>query len=173
MHLRNDDSAEDAVQEALVSAYANLKKFNNQAQLKTWVFSILKNKIIDIIRERARSPNIAFDVNEIPEDAINDMFGTDGCWEEDTRPSNWESPEKCLSNIQFWQVFEICLTRLPENASRVFMMREIMGFDTEQICKDLAISPENCWVVLHRSRMMLRLCLNERWFLSESHNAEL
>jgi RNA polymerase sigma-70 factor (ECF subfamily) len=173
MHLRNDDSAEDAVQEALTSAYASLKKFNNQAQLKTWVFSILKNKIVDIIRDRVRSPNVAVDINEIPENAIDDMFDDQGRWQDDTCPINWDSPEKCFSNDQFWQVFEMCLTRLPENAARTFMMREIMGFDTDEICKDLAISPENCWVILHRARMMLRLCLNERWFKSENHNAEL
>lgn len=173
MHLRNDDSAEDAVQEALASAYASLKTFNNQSQLKTWVFSILKNKIVDVIRERVRLPNAGPDVNEIPEDTIDDMFDDHGRWKDETRPTNWDSPEKCFSNGQFWQVFEICLTRLPENAAKIFMMREIMGFDTGEICKDLAISPENCWVILHRARMVLRLCLNERWFKSENHNAEL
>ena len=171
LQLRDDASAEDAVQEALAAALSGQKQFNNRAQLKTWVFAILKIKIIDIIRERIRSPGIAVTVEEIPEDAYDDRFNEGGFWQENTRPSSWGDPESSFSSQQFWQVFEICLTRLPENTARVFMMREMLGFETEEICKELAISPTNCWVVLHRARMGLRLCLDERWFNSENRDA--
>ena len=173
LQLRDEASAEDAVQEALAAALSGKQKFNQRAQLKTWVFAILKNKIIDIIRERTRMPGASVVIEEIPEDAYDDLFNENGFWLEDARPSSWGNPENSFSNQQFWQVFEICLTRLPENTARVFMMREMLGFDTEEICKELAISPTNCWVVLHRARMGLRLCLEERWFNSESRYAEL
>ncbi len=171
LQLRDDAAAEDAVQEALAAALTGQKQFNNRAQLKTWVFAILKNKIIDTIRERARSPGTSIDVDEIPEDAYDDLFNEGGFWQNDTRPSTWGDPENSFSSQQFWQIFEICLTRLPENTARVFMMREMLGFDTEEICKELAISSTNCWVVLHRARMGLRLCLDERWFNSENRDA--
>lgn len=173
LQLRDDAAAEDAVQEALAAALSGQGRFNQRAQLKTWVFAILKNKIIDIIRERVRSPGTAVAVDEIPEDAYDDLFNEKGFWQEDTRPSSWGDPESSFSSRQFWLVFEICLTRLPENSARVFMMREMLGFETEEICKELAISPTNCWVVLHRARMGLRLCLDERWFNSGSRDAEL
>lgn len=173
LQLQDDAAAEDAVQEALAAALSNQKTFGNRAQLKTWVIGILKNKIIDIIRERARSPGTSIAVDEIPEDAYDDLFKENGHWQEDNRPSNWGTPEDSFSNRQFWQVFEICLTRLPENTARVFMMREMLGFDTEEICKELAISSTNCWVVLHRARMGLRLCLEEKWFNSENRDAQL
>ncbi len=171
LQLRDDASAEDAVQEALAAAITGQNQFNNRAQLKTWVFAILKNKIIDIIRERARSPGTATAADEIPEDAYDDLFDKGGFWQGDTRPSSWGDPESSFSSQQFWQIFEICLTRLPENTARVFMMREMLGLDTEDICKELAISSTNCWVVLHRARMGLRLCLEERWFNSENRDA--
>lgn len=173
MQLRDDATAEDAVQEALTAALSGQKQFNNRAQLKTWVFAILKNKIIDIIRERARLPSTSHPVEEILENAYDDLFNENGFWQEDTRPSSWGNPESSFSSQQFWQIFEICLTRLPENTARVFMMREMLGFETEEICKELAISPTNCWVALHRARMGLRLCLDERWFNMEKRNAEL
>jgi len=173
LQLRDDTTAEDAVQEALAAALSNQKSFGNRAQLKTWVFAILKNKIVDIIRERIRSPGTTIAVDEIPEDAYDDLFNDGGHWQDDTRPSSWGDPESSFSSQQFWRVFEICLTRLPENTARVFMMREMLGFDTEEICKELAISPTNCWVVLHRARMGLRLCLDERWFNLENRDAEL
>lgn len=173
LQLRDDAAAEDAVQEALAAALTNQKTFGNRAQLKTWVIGILKNKIIDIIRERARSPGTSIAVDEIPEDAYDDLFKENGHWQDDSRPSSWGTPEDSFSNRQFWQVFEICLTRLPENTARVFMMREMLGFDTEEICKELGISSTNCWVVLHRARMGLRLCLDEKWFNSEKRDAQL
>ena len=173
IQLRDNASAEDAVQEALAAALAGRKQFDNRARLKTWVFAILKNKIIDIIRERTRTPGTAMAVDEIPEDAYDDLFNKKGFWQEDARPSSWGDPESSFSSRQFWQIFEICLTRLPENTARVFVMREMLGFETEEICKELAISPTNCWVVLHRARMGLRLCLDERWFNSENQGAEL
>lgn len=173
LQLRDDAAAEDAVQEAFAAALSGQKSFGNRAQLKTWVFAILKNKIVDIIRERARSPAAAMLVDEIPEDAYDDLFDEKGFWQEDARPAGWGNPESSFSSQQFWQIFEICLARLPENTARVFMMREMLGFDTEEICKELAISTTNCWVVLHRARMGLRLCLDERWFNAEKRNAEL
>jgi RNA polymerase sigma-70 factor (ECF subfamily) len=46
----------------------------------------------------------------------------------------------------------------------VFLMRELMGLETEEICKELGITPNNCWVMLYRARMNLRQCLETRWF---------
>jgi RNA polymerase sigma-70 factor (ECF subfamily) len=43
-------------------------------------------------------------------------------------------------------------------------MREILEMETEEICKELAISTSNCWVVLYRARMRLRECLQLKWF---------
>lgn len=53
---------------------------------------------------------------------------------------------------------------LPLAASQAFLMRELMGFETEEICKELGISATNCWVLLHRGRMRLRACLEKSWF---------
>ena len=47
---------------------------------------------------------------------------------------------------------------------RVFMMREWLELETEEICKTLTITPTNLWVMLHRARQRLRECLQTRWF---------
>ena len=173
LQLRDETSAEDAVQEAMAAVLTGRKSFNNRAQLKTWVFAILKNKIVDIIRERAHFNNAGSALEEIPENAYDDLFDESGHWLADTRPSTWGDPESSFSNQQFWEILEICMTRLPENTARVFMMREMLDLDTEEICKELAISSTNCWVVLHRARMALRLCLEDRWFNAGDRDVEL
>ena len=173
LQLRDDFLAEEAVQESLVLAWEKRGQFKNRSQLKTWVFSILKNKIIDIMRSRARSPVLVIDVDEIPESAGDAMFDEDGNWRDDARPSNWGDPEQCLSDRQFFRVLEVCLERLPDNAARVFMMREILGFEVNEICKELSISVSNCSVILHRARIILRMCLTDRWFNSGRPHDEL
>ena len=53
---------------------------------------------------------------------------------------------------------------LPENLSRVFLMREILETGNGEICKELKITTSNCWVVLYRARMRLQGCLQLKWF---------
>jgi RNA polymerase sigma-70 factor, ECF subfamily len=163
LQLRDEATAEDAVQEALASAWGGLGEFRNEAELKTWVFAILRNKIIDSLRARSRKPEQIAQVIDV-DYRDDDFFDEQGNWREETRPSDWGDPEVAFCAKQFWAVLELCLTRLPENAARVFTMREILGLSTDEICAILGIKSKNCWVVLHRARMRLRLCLEERWF---------
>ena len=164
LQLRDEAAAEDAVQEAMLSAMTGAAGFEGRAQVKTWVFAILKNKIIDAIRLRARSPVMAFDTEEIAEDVFDELFDARGSWRAEERPASWGDPEQAFSNAQFWRIFDACLTHLPEHTARVFMMREVLGLDSAEICQDVGISSTNYWVIMHRARMGLRLCLQRRWF---------
>jgi RNA polymerase sigma-70 factor (ECF subfamily) len=53
---------------------------------------------------------------------------------------------------------------MPVRLARVFTMREVMELSTEEICKELAITQTNLWVMLHRARLLLRECINLQWF---------
>ncbi len=164
MQLRDEASAEDAVQESLMAAIEGAARFSERSQVKTWIFAILKHKIVDILRRRRREPPLETPLDEIPADAFDTLFDERGQWRDDERPANWGNPELTLESAQFWRIFDACLNRLPENTARVFMMREFLGFDTGEICKERGITATNCWVVLHRARMSLRLCLETNWF---------
>lgn len=161
MQLRNTAQAEDAVQEALAAALQGKDKFASRASLRTWVLAILKNKIIDVLRHRVRE-HVA--VDEAGEDDLDAYFDQRSHWTEDTQPSAWASPPQAMENKQFWAIFEACLYRLPEAAGRIFTMREVLGFETVEICETLAITSNNCWVQLHRARLALRACLGVNWF---------
>ncbi len=161
LQLRDRAAAEDAVQETLAAALQQRDRFQSRSSLRTWVLSILKNKIVDAIRLRCRQVDVHGDGDDADADA---WFDEQGHWSEDTRPAAWGNPEESLQSRQFWEVFEACLHRLPEAPARAFLMREVMGFDTEEICTTLAITANNCFVLLHRARLALRACLGERWF---------
>ena len=65
---------------------------------------------------------------------------------------------------QFFDVLQACIDGLPASLARIFMMREWLDYETAQICKELSITPTNCFVMLYRARMRLRECLEVNWF---------
>lgn len=165
LQLRDQGAAEDAVQEALAAALSGQNRFAGQSALKTWVFAILKNKIIDHLRQRQRFVAVASLAQETDDETgFEVLFDRKGHWNPADRPNAWGDPETVFAQQQFWVVFEACLTRLPENTARVFMMREFLGLETPAICRELALTTSHCHVILHRARMGLRLCLEQRWF---------
>jgi RNA polymerase sigma-70 factor (ECF subfamily) len=170
LQLRDTAAAEDAVQDALIGAMKNADKFAGKAAFKSWVFAILKNKIIDCIRGKSRTVAIA-DLQDDPGGPEDTSFLFDEVehWKSEHAPSKWRDPEQQLQNGQFWQVFESCLDKLPAAQARCFMMREFIGLDSTEICKELALSTTNLHVQLHRARLSLQNCLDTRWFKEHSH----
>jgi RNA polymerase sigma-70 factor, ECF subfamily len=165
LQLRDGDLAEDVVQETLVAALASRDGFSGRSSVKTWLTGILKHKIVDAIRQRQRQPVVfATFEEEIDLEEFDPMFKDNGAW--DAPPADWGDPENALSRREFMGILELCLEKLPPNTARVFMMREVMELDSDEICKELTITANNLWVILYRARMALRQCLEQNWFAS-------
>lgn len=166
LQLRDAGAAEDMVQEALLAAMKHESSFAGRAALKTWMFGILRNKIVDHIRKSSREISGADLIDASGEDAedFDSVFDRGGFWNPDDRPATWTDPEASLSQKQFWTVFDACLDHLPAKTARVFMMREFLEQDTDEICRQLGLTTSNCWVILHRARAGLRECLEDHWF---------
>jgi len=166
LQLRDVHLAEDVVQEAIMGALAGQQRFAGRAAMKTWVFTILRHKIVDAIRQRSRSINLSSlsPEEEDLDSAFEALFKANAHWRPESRPNNWGDPEAALHQEQFWAVFHGCLDHLPANTARVFMMREFLEFDTAEVCAELQISVSNCHVILHRARNGLRRCLDQSWF---------
>lgn len=165
LQLNDRDLAEDAVQDALASALRNAGTFAGRSALKTWVFAILKNKIIDVVRQRSRIVYTGSLVREDEEgDSTPALFDQRGHWKPEEQPADWGVPDLALHDEQFWRVFETCLDGLPARQGRAFMMREFVGLDSDEICTTIGISTSNLHVLLHRARLRLRECLENKWF---------
>ena len=156
LQLRDAQAAEDAVQDTLVAALAGEAGFGQRASLRTWLTGILKHKIIDAIRKTSREAPAA------GEDEFDALFDERGHWIE--MPGAWSDPDASLDQKRFFAALELCLSRLPVKTAQTFMMREHMGLETDEICKELAITATHCWVLLYRARMALRECLTKEWF---------
>jgi len=162
LQLRNQAQAEDAVQETLIAAFQGAKNFAGKSSVRTWLVGILKHKIVDHIRRASREQPLDSPDEETSLEDFDVLYKEDGHYA--SMPAEWGDPEAALSQRKFFETLERCLEGLPKNTARVFMMREVMGIETPEICKELAITATNCWVLLYRARMSLRACLEERWF---------
>jgi RNA polymerase sigma-70 factor, ECF subfamily len=163
LQLRDDALAEDVVQETLLAALSG-SGFSGKSSLKTWLTGILKHKIVDAIRRKQREPLLAstFD-DECDIEDLDGLFKSPfGAW--DSPPAEWGDPEQALNRSQFFDMMDFCLEKLPPNTARVFMMREVLELESEEICKELQITANNLWVILYRARMSLRECLEMNWF---------
>jgi RNA polymerase sigma-70 factor (ECF subfamily) len=170
VQLRNATHAEDVVQETLVAALQGADRFAGQSSVRTWLIGILKHKIMDHFRRQSREAPLADLDSEASLDDLDARFAPDGHPLQDPTlvpGADWGDPEASLSQGRFFEVLEACMARLPPNTARVFNMREIMGMDTDEICKELGITPTNSWVLLYRARVALRECLQARWFSGE------
>jgi RNA polymerase sigma-70 factor (ECF subfamily) len=159
LQLRDSHAAEDAVQETLLAALAGEGTFQGRANLRTWLTGILKHKIIDAIR---RSTREATGLPETDSAEFDALFDQSGHWIEP--PAAWTDPGASLEQKRFFAALEACLQKLPQKIAQAFLMREHMGLETGEICKELAITPTHCWVLLYRARMALRECLEKDWF---------
>lgn len=158
--LRNDAWAEDAVSDTLLAALEKPQSFAGQSQLKTWLVGILKHKVVDQLRRHTREATLTSDDDNADLDEL--LFAADGHWRE--APKDWGDPEHALREREFFHVLEACMQHLPGVQGRVFLMREWLDLETDEICKELAITATNLWVLLHRARLRLRECLQKDWF---------
>ncbi len=163
LQLRNDAWAEDAVSETLLAALAKPQSFAGQSQLKTWLVGILKHKVVDTLRANLREVNASDLRSDAESDELDAIgFRADGHFAE--RPAAWGNPDQDLGQQQFMVVMDACIERLPPVQGRLFLMREWLEMDCDEVCKELKITSTNLYVQLHRARLRLRECLELHWF---------
>lgn len=158
--LKNEETAEDMVQETLLSAVKAFDTFQAKASVKTWLFTILKNKIIDHVRKTKRR------IKENKEVDVNDdkgQFNRAGIWS--VFVPNWaREPDKVLQDKDFSNTLESCVDKLKDKPKKALMLSINSDFTSEEICNALDISSSNLWVILHRARLQLRECLEKNWY---------
>jgi RNA polymerase sigma-70 factor (ECF subfamily) len=153
--LRDPVAADDAVQDTLAAALASPGRFEGRSGMRTWLTGILKHKVMDEYRRRAREPRAAAGVDEDGAPAAFDL---------DELPAGAGSgapcvgcdPEYALARKRFWDAFSAHLGGMPAQMARAFAMHAIDGRDTDEVCAALGITPGNLWVLLHRARGKLR-----------------
>ena len=150
--LRNEEDARDALQDAFVSAYRSLSRFEESSRISTWLHRIVVNSCLMKLRSRRRHP----------EDPIEDLlpkFLPDGHAAVPSVP--WEgSVEELLERGETRKLVRAAIDRLPESYRTVLLLRDIEELDTEQTARLLAVTENAVKVRLHRARQALRELLD-------------
>jgi len=158
--VNNSDLAKDLVQETFFSGLKSAKNFQGKSTERTWLISILKRKVIDHYR-KINSKKGQAEVRM----SFYDSGENEGNWIEERVPQSWDNEtEKIIENTELKSQIDICIDNLPEKYAVVFRMKTILGIETEDICKELDITSSNLWVMIHRARTQLRVCMEKNWF---------
>ena len=163
-------AAEELVQETLVSALGALDSFRGQASERTWLFVILKRKIIDHYRRQARSPFVPLGLSAEQAPEAEFFQPGDGHWRDGQEPSPWRvggdegRGDVQLEQQEFRQIMHDCQQRLTPQQLAVFQLRFVEELPAEEICQELGLSASNYWVIVHRAKLHLRRCLEKNWF---------
>ncbi len=168
LRLRNSEWAEEVVQETFVAALKGIRSFEGKSSESTWLVGILKHKIIDWLRKIQEQKNMG----SLEEAETLSAEGSGEQFNLDIRHKNsWpKTPERLFEDKEFWSTFYKCLETLPERYRTVYVLREVDGLESEEICKIVGVTKTNLWVLLHRARNQIRHCLAVKWFDQSKSN---
>jgi RNA polymerase sigma-70 factor (ECF subfamily) len=166
----NHQVAEDLVQDTFLSGLKALKKFRGDCSEKSWLYNILRNKIIDHYRKKTNQEikkSNSFE-NSDDDTFFQQFFKSEGAnsghWNSNSSPLEWDiAADSYIEQKEFLQILQICLSALPELWSKVFSLKNIDDYSTKEICKELNITSSNQWTIIHRAKLQLRACLEKKW----------
>lgn len=162
--LGDQAKAEDCVQEAFMAAFKSRERYKGTYPVKAWLMGILKHKIVDYIRKASRE-TVTEDV-EIMQTYNTPLYRYSGVPTRDPRP--WQfNPSKAAEHSDFWVVFQECLSKLKGHHHDAFVLRELEGKSTDEICKELDITANYMCVLFHRARNQLKECLERTWTMDD------
>lgn len=152
--------AEEVVQEAWVSIFKSLPKFQERSSLKTWIFTILRNEAFNRYKKESKTVSLDSQTDADQQDTrldewLHNAFKDDGHWQK--APSDWDlsSPEALMQEEQLQECIEHTLELLNADQKAVFLLREQEQLDMDEVCNILELSHSNARVLLHRARMKL------------------
>jgi len=148
--LNNEEDARDAVQDAFLSAFRAIDRFDGQASLGTWLHRIAVNAALTRLRTRRRHPE-----KRIEE--LLPTFQDDG---HQTRPvRDWPDPSAALQSEEAREAVRRHIEELPADYRTVLLLRDIEGLDTEDTARMLGLTVGAVKTRLHRARQALRTLL--------------
>jgi RNA polymerase sigma-70 factor (ECF subfamily) len=156
--VRDPDLAHDLVQDTFVAAFEGGCRFEGRSAIRTWLVGILRHKIADSFRNRNRAP-LSLDALG---DGDSEADGGAGPAEllAGAAPAT-DDPAAAEARRRFWEACQAHLDRMPAQAARAFMLREVLGHDSDEVCRTLGITDANLWTTLHRTRRRLQQALQE------------
>jgi len=150
--LTNEEDARDAVQDALLSAFKGISRFEGLSRIGTWLHRIVVNAALGRLRSRQRHPELS----------IEDLLPHFGEGEHQIDPPTpWKATSVAiLQQQELRELVQRCISRLPETYRIVLLLRDIEGLSTEETAQMLETTIGVVKTRLHRARQALRSLLD-------------
>jgi RNA polymerase sigma-70 factor (ECF subfamily) len=157
--------AEDLVQDTFLSAYGAYQTFENRSSPKSWLIAILNRKIIDHYRKEAKMKfvNVEGSEENISILMTNTLFQQNESWVNNESGKNWDSDEHLLDNEDFNKVMAACMDDLPAKWKYIVSSKYIDDKNTSSICQEMEITQSNYWQIVHRAKLLLKVCIEKYW----------
>jgi len=150
--LDNEEDARDAVQDALVSAFRSIDRFQGQSKISTWLHRIVVNMALMRLRTRRRKPEESLE-------PLLPVFTEEGHHAQQF--TAWDEPvDRLAEREETRRVVREAILGLPEQYREVLMLRDIQELDTNETARELEITPNAVKIRLHRARQALRTKLD-------------
>jgi RNA polymerase sigma-70 factor (TIGR02943 family) len=160
--IADPELCKDLVQDTFLAAIKNLSGFQGNSSERTWLTSILKNKIIDYHRKKATE--ILTNKLQLSNEKATDFFEENGHWKKKNEPVPWGIEDvNPLENDELGRILQGCMKKMPPHWAIVFRMKYMDEEDSAEICKELNLTPSNFWVIIHRAKLSLRACISKHW----------
>ncbi len=164
IRVRDATASEDLLQETLLAALESKDRYVSGATERSWLTGILRHKIYDHFRRLSRE-RIVFEHEPLPSE-LEERFDDVGLWKREPPlgPAEWgRDSADLMQRKEFMAALKQCLGALPPRCADAFVLREMEAVESGKIQEILGVSSANFWVLLHRARMQLRLCLEKNW----------
>lgn len=156
--INDHDLALDLVQDTFAAGIKSLKNFEGKSTIKTWLYSILKRKIIDHWRKE--------DVRKTR--PMSSYFSESGINKGGFLPASQPKGiipdfEQKLEDQELMSTILGCIEDLPGKQKGIVLDKLVEEKESEEVCKDYEITPSNLWVIIHRAKLHLRECIENKW----------
>ena len=165
-YVRSREVAEEVVQETWIALLKGIDTFEGRSSLRTWLFTVMINiaKSRGIRERRGEDAEIAAFTGGTVDPARFRPAGQRwaGHWKSGEEPSPFpDTPEGSVLGRELVDVARAELDRLPERQRQVVTLRDMLGFDSSEVCQLLDVSVANQRVLLHRGRAVVRKALED------------
>lgn len=162
--VNDEDLAQDLVQDVFLSALKAKENYKGEASEKTWLVSILKNRIVDHYKKASTRNESPMKLQTYDAPSYDHFFesGRVGHWKEESMPKDWAA-DSGFDSREFYSTLHGCLAGLPEKWRGIFTMSLLEESDSKLVCKEFNLTSSNFWVIMHRAKLQIRECLEKNW----------
>ncbi len=162
LKVNDNDAAADLVQDTFEAAIKGFDKFRGDSQARTWLFGILRYKIMDHYKANFKRKDLETRLEDDGE--LDAYFDEQGRWRNAPKTDVPTSSEALLDQPEFLKVLYACLNKLPVLWKSVLESKYLLEKETQLLCQELNLSQTNFWQINRRAKLAMQQCLQSNWF---------